>query len=185
MTMRGTARTVLAVADDQDRAQIYRRRHDVYATELAQHPENSAETLSDALDAVNVDLVARRGDPVVGFVAITPPNATGYSIDKYFPRPSLPLVFNDSLYELRLLTVVGEARGSNLASFLMYGAFRYCESRGGARSRRLGGSKCSASTGGRGCARTAFACSRAPSPTSSCQDRSRLSAVTLTGSPGC
>ena len=130
MTMSASVRTVIAVADERDRARIYQLRHDVYATELAQHAANSAETLTDALDAVNVYLVARRGDTVVGFVAITPPNTTGYSIDKYFPRASLPIVFDDSLYELRLLTVVEEARGSNLASLLMYGAFRYCESRG-------------------------------------------------------
>jgi histidinol-phosphate/aromatic aminotransferase/cobyric acid decarboxylase-like protein len=123
-------RTVLTIADARDREQIYRIRHLVYATELAQHPENPAGELVDKLDAMNVYLVAKRGETVLGFVAVTPPSALGYSLDKYFPRADVPLTFDDGLYEVRLLTVVHPARRSDLASLLMYGAFRYCESRG-------------------------------------------------------
>jgi len=38
-------RLVIALAADADRAAIYRMRHDVYARELGQHPENSAGEL--------------------------------------------------------------------------------------------------------------------------------------------
>jgi histidinol-phosphate/aromatic aminotransferase/cobyric acid decarboxylase-like protein len=128
--MTSHVRTVLTIADARDRKQIYRIRHLVYATELAQHPENPAGELIDKLDAINIYLVAKRGETVLGFVSVTPPGTLGYSIDKYFLRADVPLAFDDGLYEIRLLTVVHPARRSDLASLLMYGAFRYCESRG-------------------------------------------------------
>jgi histidinol-phosphate/aromatic aminotransferase/cobyric acid decarboxylase-like protein/N-acyl-L-homoserine lactone synthetase len=124
------AMTVLTLADARDREEIYRIRHEVYATELGQHPENAAGRLTDSLDAVNTYLVARRAGVLLGFVAVTPPNETGYSLDKYFSRADVPVAFDDGLYEVRLLTVVHLARRSQLAFLLMYGALRFCESRG-------------------------------------------------------
>jgi histidinol-phosphate/aromatic aminotransferase/cobyric acid decarboxylase-like protein/N-acyl-L-homoserine lactone synthetase len=120
----------LSIADAQDRQSIYALRHDVYAHELRQHRENRAGVLTDILDEVNTYLVAKRGPTVVGFVAITPPNPHGYSVDKYFARRGLPFVFDNGLYEVRLLTVVESDRRTMLATLLMYGALRYMESRG-------------------------------------------------------
>lgn len=122
--------TTLTVATLDDREQIYRIRHSVYATELAQHTENATESLRDRLDAINVYLVAKREGSVVGFIAITPPSPLGYSVDKYFARGDVSVSFDAGLYEVRLLTVVSAARRSELASLLMYAALRYCESRG-------------------------------------------------------
>jgi len=124
------AMTVLSLADARDREEIYRIRHQVYATELGQHPENDTARLTDSLDAVNTYLVAKRAGVILGFVAVTPPNDVGYSLDKYFPRADIPVVFDEGLYEVRLLTVVQQARRSHLAALLMYAALRYCESRG-------------------------------------------------------
>ena len=121
----------LSVADERDRERIYAIRHQVYARELRQHAENDEGRLTDALDAVNVFLVAKVGGDIAGFVSITPPNEVGYSIDKYFARVDLPLVFDQGLYEVRLLTVLSARRASRVAALLMYGAFRYIESRGG------------------------------------------------------
>ena len=59
--------TVLTLADARDREEIYRIRHEVYATELGQHPENAAGRLTDSLDAVNTYLVAKRAGVVLGF----------------------------------------------------------------------------------------------------------------------
>jgi hypothetical protein len=42
----------------------------------------------------------------------------------------MPFVFDDGLYEVRLLTVVESDRRTMLATLLMYGALRYVESRG-------------------------------------------------------
>jgi len=123
-------RVTLSLANAADRQSIYALRHQVYAHELGQHRENGEGVLTDALDQVNVYLVAKRGRAIVGFVAITPPNPHGYSIDKYFERRDLPFVFDDGLYEVRLLTVVESDRRTMLATLLMYGALRYLESRG-------------------------------------------------------
>ena len=38
-------------------------------------------------------MVAKRGRDVLGFIAITPPNPHGYSVDKYFARRDLPFEF--------------------------------------------------------------------------------------------
>ena len=124
-------RLILSLADKQDRQAIYAIRHDVFATELKQHPENSEGVLRDKLDEVNVYVVARDGTRVVGFVAVTPPNAKGYSLDKYFDRNLTGLRFDQGLYEVRLLTVVRAYRHTSLATLLMCAALRYVESRGG------------------------------------------------------
>ena len=124
------SRVTLSLADAQDRQSIYALRHQVYAHELGQYRENSEGVLTDILDEVNIYLVAKRGQVVVGFVAITPPNQYGYSVDKYFARRDMPFIFDESLYEVRLLTVVESDRRTMLATLLMYGALRYVESRG-------------------------------------------------------
>ena len=120
----------LSLADERDRASIYAIRHQVYAEELRQHPENADGRLTDKLDDVNTYLVAKRDGRIVGFVAVTPPGDAGYSIDKYFARERVPLVFDRGLYEVRLLTVTSGSRGSQVAMLLMYAALRYVESRG-------------------------------------------------------
>jgi N-acyl-L-homoserine lactone synthetase len=120
----------LSLADEEDRQSIYALRHQVYARELGQHRENREGVLTDVLDQVNTYLVAKRGGAIVGFVAITPPNPHGYSVDKYFARRDMPFVFDDGLYEARLLTVVESDRHTMVATLLMYGALRYVESQG-------------------------------------------------------
>lgn len=124
------SRISLSLADAQDRQSIYGLRHQVYARELGQHRENREGVLTDVLDQVNTYLVAKRGHAIVGFVAITPPNPHGYSVDKYFARRDMPFVFDEGLYEVRLLTVVESDRHTMVATLLMYGALRYVESQG-------------------------------------------------------
>ena len=121
----------LRVADQGDRERIYAIRHQVYARELGQHAENVDGRLTDVLDTVNIYLVATVGGDIAGFISITPPNAVGYSIDKYFARDDVPLAFDHNLYEVRLLTVRSARRTSRVAAALMYGAWRYIESLGG------------------------------------------------------
>ena len=120
----------LSIADDQDRLSIYAARHAVYASELGQHPETPDGVLTDILDEINTYIVAKRDDRVVGFVAITPPNRRGYSVDKYFAREDMPFRSDEGLYEVRLLTVVKSSRRTRLAALLMYAALRYAESHG-------------------------------------------------------
>jgi hypothetical protein len=56
----------VSVATPEDRAQIYAIRHQVYAYELHQHPDNPEGVLRDALDEINTYVVAKRGGSVVG-----------------------------------------------------------------------------------------------------------------------
>jgi histidinol-phosphate/aromatic aminotransferase/cobyric acid decarboxylase-like protein/GNAT superfamily N-acetyltransferase len=140
------ARLVLSLATETDRETIYRLRHDVYAQELAQHIANPAAQLKDALDEWNTYLVAKRGGEIAGFISITPPVCRGetdrstphYSIDKYLAREALPFSFDQRLYEVRLLTVVKPQRGREVATLLMYAAFRWVEAHGGTRIVAIG-----------------------------------------------
>jgi hypothetical protein len=79
-------------ATHDDRPEIYAIRHQVYARELRQYPENPAGMLQDPLDDINTYIVAKRAGSIVGFVAVTPPTSShGYSIDKYVKREDVPL----------------------------------------------------------------------------------------------
>jgi histidinol-phosphate/aromatic aminotransferase/cobyric acid decarboxylase-like protein/GNAT superfamily N-acetyltransferase len=124
---------VLGLADAEDREEIFRLRHEIYARELGQHSTNNAGALRDKLDEANLYFTARCGGAIAGFISITPPRAPSFSIDKYFSRAALPFVFDDRLYEVRLLTVLQPHRGRELATLLMYAAYRWVEAHGGTR----------------------------------------------------
>ncbi|MBI4664034.1 MAG: histidinol-phosphate aminotransferase family protein [Verrucomicrobia bacterium] len=128
----------LTQADDADRECIYRIRHDVYACELRQHHLNAEGRLTDTLDEHNVYLVAKVQGEVAGFVSITPPTAPSYSIDKYANRGRLPFAVDKGLYEVRLLTVTKPRRGRELATLLMYAAFRWIEAHSGTHIAAIG-----------------------------------------------
>lgn len=124
---------VLGLADAEDREEIFRLRHEIYARELGQHAVNRTGSLRDSLDAVNIYLTARCAGEIAGFISITPPTAPSFSVDKYFARTGLPFAFDDRLYEVRLLTVLQPHRGRELATVLMYAAYRWVEAHGGTR----------------------------------------------------
>ena len=132
------ARITLGVGTAQDRELIYGIRHAVYARELGQHSLNRAERLSDSLDTRNAYLVAKVGGEIAGFISVTPPGGPGYSIDKYLARAELPLQFDGTLYEVRLLTVLKPHRGREFAFLLMYAALRWVEAHGGQRIVAIG-----------------------------------------------
>ena len=128
----------ISEASGEDREAIYAIRHEVYARELGQHEPNGVGRLRDPLDEVNAYIIVHVEGEVAGFVSLTPPGEHAYSIDKYFDRESLPITFDDKLYEARLLTVLGPHRGRELATLLMYAAFRWVESHGGTRIVAIG-----------------------------------------------
>ena len=131
MQITSVSKITLSIASDSDRKNIYRLRHQVYAKELKQHALNSTEELRDNLDLCNHYIVATQASNVVGFVSITSPGSSTYSVDKYFNRCCIPYPFDDYLYEVRLLTIVEPKRKSFLALALMFAAFRWVQSHGG------------------------------------------------------
>src|ERR1700688_5064906 len=88
------ARFTIAVATEEQRKQIYRVRHQIYALELRQHTPNNEEQLRDPLDAFNIYLTASVGERLAGFISVTPPGGPSYSVDKYFAREDLPFKFD-------------------------------------------------------------------------------------------
>ncbi|HEY2860909.1 MAG TPA: aminotransferase class I/II-fold pyridoxal phosphate-dependent enzyme [Terracidiphilus sp.] len=130
--------TLISMATQADRQRIYEMRHQVYAAELGQHKVNVQGLLTDSLDAFNYYIAARIGGELAGFISITPPGVGSYSIDKYAARDQLPITFDNELFEVRLLTVAEQYRGSRLVEALMYAAFRWVEEQGGKRIIAIG-----------------------------------------------
>ena len=75
----------LSLATQEDRERIYAIRHEVYARELHQHSENPDSLLHDSLDEINSYIVAKNGESIIGFVALTPPSAHGYAFIRSVP----------------------------------------------------------------------------------------------------
>lgn len=134
MGSRFTAR----LATPSDREQIYRIRHAVYADELGQHAGNAEGLLRDQLDAENAYLVVLDRDQVTAFVAITPPSASAFSLDKYFSRAEIPVCFHDRLYELRLLTVCPPYRHSTALVTLVRATFAHLHALGATEAIAIG-----------------------------------------------
>ncbi|VGO12978.1 Threonine-phosphate decarboxylase [Pontiella desulfatans] len=121
----------LALATGHDMAEIDQIRHRVYATELGQFRPSPEKTLHDRNDVDSIYIVAFEKGELVGFVGVTPPQSPSYSIDNYLARDSVPLDFDDALFEIRALTVVDQLRGTPVAPALMYAAFRLIQDGGG------------------------------------------------------
>ncbi len=137
-SVHGASKLRVRIATEVDRETIYRVRHDVYAAELGQHPTNTSGRLTDPLDAFNTYIVISDDSDILGFISITPPGENRYSIDKYVKRERLPFLFDDYLYEVRLLTIPQSHRQTLLALALMYAAFRWVEARRGTRIIAIG-----------------------------------------------
>jgi histidinol-phosphate/aromatic aminotransferase/cobyric acid decarboxylase-like protein len=138
MSHDGHRKARIAIAEPGDRLRIYEMRHEVYAQELGQHKTNPEHMLSDSLDTFNEYITAHIDGQLAGFISITPPCCDRYSIDKYISRDVMPFPFDDTLYELRILTVARKHRSSRLAATLMYAAFRWVEERNGKRIVAMG-----------------------------------------------
>ncbi len=128
---------IITYANNQHRDIIYKMRYDIYCTELKQYPENDMKILKDQLDEFNTYLVALKSNKIIGFVSITPPGDM-YSIDKYIPREKLPFKIDSGVYEIRILTLLNNYRGSRLFYMLSYAAFKWIEFRNGKRIMILG-----------------------------------------------
>ncbi|MFJ4832903.1 aminotransferase class I/II-fold pyridoxal phosphate-dependent enzyme [Streptomyces sp. NPDC088747] len=125
-------------ATPEDLDWIHELRHRVYARELGQHAPDPAGRLRDGLDGDNVYLVAARGAARIGFVSLTPPWLGRYGLDKYLTRDELPLLTEEDLFEVRVLTVEPRWRSTAAAPLLMYAALRWIAARGGRRVVAMG-----------------------------------------------
>jgi|LakMenEpi03Aug12_release.lakeMendotaPanAssembly.Ray.scaffolds.fasta_scaffold201235_1 histidinol-phosphate/aromatic aminotransferase/cobyric acid decarboxylase-like protein/GNAT superfamily N-acetyltransferase len=131
----------ISFATSDNRSKIYSLRHDVYASELMQHPENEARLFQDKFDDFNTYIVAKINAVLVGFICVTPPTKNEYSIDKYFSRGDIPFPVDADTFELRILTVIKEFRGKPIAVALMWAAFRFIQSHGGSTIMAIGRSE--------------------------------------------
>lgn len=139
--MKSNSEIEISIAGHTDREQIYKVRHDVYASELKQHPINDVSFIQDKLDRFNVYIVAKINSEIAGFISVTPPVENNFSIDKYFPRHDIPFEIDANTFEMRILTVLKPHRGKPIAVALMWAAFRWIQSLGGTRIIAIGRSE--------------------------------------------
>lgn len=128
--------TVIKIASESEREEIYKIRYRVYALELKQHPENNEKKITDPIDEINTYIVVKINGEISGFVSITNPGDI-YGLDKYVSRDEFPFIY-DNLYEGRLFTVLKEFRGSSTALLLFFGIFRFAEYYGGTKIMTIG-----------------------------------------------
>ncbi|GAA4607814.1 histidinol-phosphate/aromatic aminotransferase/cobyric acid decarboxylase-like protein [Actinoplanes octamycinicus] len=119
------------VATHQDRDEIFRLRHEVYAVELRQYPIDPRGRLDEPADSGNVHLLVLAGDELAGFVSLTPPSAPRYFVERYLNEAAARRVRADSPYEIRALTVRAKHRRGPVAALLMYAVLRWVVARGG------------------------------------------------------
>lgn len=123
-------------ANQIEREEIYKYRYQIYTLELKQHKENHEGILKDHLDEYNTYIIVKISEKIAGFISITPPNKQ-YSIDKYIERTEFPYIY-ENMFEGRILTVLQEYRGTNVAMILFYAAIRYIEEQGGTKVVAIG-----------------------------------------------
>ncbi len=128
----------IAAADDDAKAAIFSLRHDIYADELHQYESTLDRTLPDAPEVQSVYLALWAEPELIGFVGITPPNSPRFSIEKQLRREEQSFLFDDSLYEIRALTVARAWRSFRIAGCLMYAAYRWVAAHGGSRIVSMG-----------------------------------------------
>lgn len=126
----------IKIADQTDREEIYKVRHDVYAKELHQHQENQSKLLKDDMDNYNTYIVVKMDGNISGFVSITPPNGK-YGLDKYIDRDKYPFIY-DNMFEGRLFTVLPQYRNGCTALLLFFAAFRFAEANNGDKIMTIG-----------------------------------------------
>ena len=122
--MRGLS---IDTATDADREVVERLRHEVYAVELGHYPVQPDGVLREQSWADTVYLAVRDGGGVAGFVAITPPWAPRFGIERYVDGPGR----GPDVFEVRALTVDRRARTGLAAAALMVGALRWIAGHGG------------------------------------------------------
>ncbi len=121
----------ISSADIADKEAVFKLRHDVYAVELGQFNVSADGKVPDGAQVESEYIVAKIGKKIVGFVGVTPPSSPQYSLEKYVMRGQVPLEFDESLYEIRALTVRAGFRGYFISNCLMYAAFQLIRKYGG------------------------------------------------------
>jgi GNAT superfamily N-acetyltransferase len=121
----------ISLATPEELQSIRTIRRSVYALELGQPLEVVEDAASAALESASTLIVACDEAAIVGFVAITPPGSGAYAVERYFPRETVPIAFDDGLYEIRILTVAPQHRGRPVALALAFAALRWVEHHGG------------------------------------------------------
>jgi histidinol-phosphate/aromatic aminotransferase/cobyric acid decarboxylase-like protein len=131
MKTKRAPRLTISLAESGDMRAVYELRHEVYAAEIEQYASNPEGILPDNPDIRCTYVTATVDGKLVGMAGITSPSSPQYSVDQFLAREEIPYAFDETLYEIRALTVKQSLRGFKIAGALMYGAFRHIEACGG------------------------------------------------------
>lgn len=121
----------ICIADFNLLCDVYRLRHDVYATELNQYPTRVDDSLRDNDQVQSEFIGATFRGKLIGFIGVTSPMSPQFSLDKHVPRDQWTKDLPGPCFEIRTLTVAKSFRHFRLAGTLMYAAYRFVEAGGG------------------------------------------------------
>ncbi len=108
--------------------QVHALNYRTFVEEIPQHGANPDRKLVDARLEKSIFYIAKRGEQVVGMVAISAERP--FSIDKKLPDLDSYLPHNSGLCEVRLLAVEAEERGGAIFAGLAGQILAHCKEHG-------------------------------------------------------
>jgi predicted GNAT family N-acyltransferase len=121
---------IRAANGEADIEKIFAFNHQIFASEIGQHPESNSLKLIDAFHSQNEYFIAEKNDSMVGMICLTSPNQGRFSVDSKMDPTLLSQDIRSKSIEVRLLAVLGQYRGTSLAIRLMVFAAEKAISRG-------------------------------------------------------
>ncbi|WP_100012368.1 aminotransferase class V-fold PLP-dependent enzyme [Lentibacillus sediminis] len=101
------------IADSQDEMdQIYRLNYETFVEEIPQHQTNEEGMLIDRFHEENIYVIAKRGDEVVGMIAVR--GKRPFSLDQKLDNLDDYLSETDTPCEIRLLSIKPDYRGGRI-----------------------------------------------------------------------
>ena len=116
--------TFKVATDDAELEQIYRLNYRTFVEEIPQHAPNESGELVDRFDRENAYVVCRRGERVLGMIAVR--GVRPFSRDAKLPNLDSYLPPNRRICEIRLLAVEPEQRTGVVFRGLVSELMAYC-----------------------------------------------------------
>ncbi len=116
--------TFKVATDDAELEQIHRLNYRTFVEEIPQHAPNESGELVDRFDRENAYVVCRRGERVLGMIAVR--GVRPFSLDAKLPNLDAYLPPNRRISEIRLLAVEPEYRTGVVFRGLVTELMAYC-----------------------------------------------------------
>ena len=110
-------------ATPKEFGEIHRLNHEIFVDEVGQHEPTDTGLLIDQFHQKNTYFIAKRGDSLVGMVAVhdQPP----FSVESKMADPSVLAALGSKLLEVRLLAIHRDERNTRVFAGLLYAVLKH------------------------------------------------------------